>query len=130
MNFLFGLAVAIVPAIVTYLLYRAVPKHVWNFIPKKQRKWRERVARFVCIGIFLIIFMTNFAAYGPRLSVDKGVIPNAPERVEAKQGSQWDDAERDRTGEADEKLEEIPLRAPITDAKDDIELEEEDGEPE
>ena len=126
MNLLFGLAISCATALFVYMVYRFIPNQAWEAIPEPYLKWKETVARIVAILIGMVIFATNFGAYGPRLGLDGGVYVPAVETVEVETGKMWDDAEEDRTGEADERLAEPPIRADITDAKEEEEPEQEE----
>ena len=110
MNFVFGLAIASGTTLFLWILFRLIPNEVIGLAPEKYTKFRPIVERFLLLLVFLIIFATNFATYGPRNSLPPGSHSPTIERVPVDSGEGWSTT-RDRFGEADERLNREPVRA-------------------
>lgn len=129
MNFLFGLGIALISALFAYVLIsviaKAIPKALWDEMPDALPGILKGLKKPFIVLIFIVVFANNFGTYGPRLTLDAATHIPQPERTEIEVGKEWSEAEAlNRFGNADEKLADEPVRAPITDAKDD-----EPGEP-
>ncbi len=115
MSYLFGISIAVIPAIFVYVFYRLIPQSVWITLPVSVLRWKEPAARIVSVLVFLVILATNFSAYGPRVELPNSMHAPAPERADASFGADFT-AHDDRFGAVDDKLEQPPKRAAITDA--------------
>ena len=118
MNLIFGLVIATAAALFVFAVLMLLPDKFWLLFPKEVDEWRTPVIRILAGLVFLVILATNFATYGPRNELSNATAMPQPQRQAVEVGEEWSDTE-DRRGNADELLDEAPVRAPIKDAKDD-----------
>lgn len=118
MNFLFGAGFGLITAVAVYATLWFVVQRLLEIdaIPEEVRKYEKLAMGTIAVVIGAIVFTTSFGTYGPRIGVTSDYSGVTPERQAIEAGKGWDDAERDRFGEADEVLAKPPVRADISEA--------------